>query len=1140
MPHTLLLSSEPNRNWSPRHLQAMSYLYGLATPDSDQAKVLELGCGTGANLLPFAIAYPKAQATGIDIDSEQIAAGQLHLDKYGIENINLYTADLATLLESTLEQYDYILIRGLFAQTDLETRTALLRFCRQHLSPTGIICIGYQTYPGSKLTDSLYEAFAFHAAQSENQTEQVAGLKAMLGFMSEGLSNANPLYDQLKPALKALEKKSDEQLYIESLAGLHNPCYFIEFANTLLDADLCYVGDAEAHTEIPEHWGAETTKLCHAINPKKNKIFGQQYLDLLCGRSTRMSLLTHAQYNPLISFEPDTDRLMDLRWAGYFQRVDKDGNYITKAHYTIKNEILHTENTTILDIFDALGYVYPFSLDGNHLYLNTRTETDIIKDDHQFYTKLNESLRTIFIKTADHIYLSVNETPYDRADNECLTTIPSDLITTNKSDDKITNLWHDSIHNIDVIKSKESILNITKKIITNKLVTNKDSEVITLIDEIDALRKTGFITGSNQAWQNYYNNSYRQIISNNNGDKAEKRVILLLLFNYPHLINSNFITNQNASISQEIERGDLEELVEAGKKPPLEYINYLEKNIDIFQNSNIYWYELYITKLLSHTLSTNQSILNALALDPLILEYYTAFSVSCRYLSIHINKIKAILTRTLELNPTDAYAWSTLATTASYINESSNIGQLSLQALKYMPDDISLLSNLAGHYSGVGNHEKAIEIYKKCLLNKNIDNAHIFSNFLFSIIHTNTYTPEQIFELHKEYGELVTAWANEQKWHKTFYNDKSSDRPLRIGFVSGDLREHAVTKFLLPYWEGINKNKFHIYAYSSHSYHDETSDRLQKSATKWQNVISLSHLELAKQIHTDQIDILIDLSGHTAHNRLPVFALKPAPVQMTWIGYPATTGLEQIDYKFANDFYYQNQDFLWQFTEKLLCIKSVSSKFDNTINLPSRAKLIPVKRNNYFTFASFNRPQKIGNDVLKSWAKIMVSCPDDKLLLANMPDDETITTLKEKIISFGAKESQLIFKKRLNLYEYMELHNQVDLLLDTFPYAAGTTSVHAISMGVAAIYLKGKTMVSNPLIYNNYNLSDFGASNTKEYIEKAIFHSKDHAKLQYLRENLDLENSNSKGNPVELFEKSLEYVWENYCLGNPARSTIIN
>lgn len=1118
---TLLPPTAPHPHLSPRQLQVASYLYGLDTPNLDTATVLELGCDQGQNLLAFAYSHPLAKAIGIDLDPETISLGQQQLTNKDITNIELHALDLAQLIQTDLPLCDYIIVRGLFAQTDLETRLQLLNHCRQFLSPNGVIVIQYAVYPGSKALDGIFDSLALHSAQSEADPEhQLQALRAMLGFMAEGMSKDSANAQAIQASIEQLEQQSDQELYLAALGGLYHPCYFIEFASQLDEAGLCYIGDADPASELPERISGTTNTLMHLINPEQNKILTQQYLDTLTQKPYRYSLLSHRKHIEEITSLPNTKKVADLHWAGYF---------LAKPNSSPQNPVFETQTGSLLQtpheisqhIFSALGDAWPYSLDIKAITRQAAPVIELLDDINNptAQQQVEKTLEQIFIHSSQHLFLSKHQGPYNSISYDHLSLEPLKKLHY-AANPIYVNLWNQKIN---LNNKNESSLYTT---IANKVESIED------VSNIDNLNKNGLIFSNFEAWKTFYLQAFKIINAIEDSDISLCASRLLTFTFHENFFKEKnnltprkpFISNKNLTfIENNINDCDSIFIKKVNKK-------------DLTNIEKACIYSLFIEKKVGFKKLKNESLIKkCIELDSDNYFYYLYLSYIAFF--IESKDYYWLSRKVFVLNNNDYLLLSSLADFSKKYKKIENAISLYRKSKEIKPNNISNINNFAVFLSEIGRTDEALQEYEKIL---NSISPVEFSNYLFIALHSNYYNEKELFNAHRRYGKGMEKWASKQKIKLKPFNKSKSTEPLRVGFVSGDFRNHPVAKFLLPYWEGLDQEKFHLYAYYTYNAFDHITKHLKEKSKKWTNAYSFSYTELAQAIRDDNIDILIDLSGHTSHNYLPTFALKPAPVQMTWIGYPATTGLKAMDYIFANDFYYNNKDFTWQFTEKFLCLKSTSSIFDHGVNLPPRTDYIPVKINNHFTFASFNRPQKISNEVLETWAKIMIGCPGDKLLLANMPDDETITAFKEKIISFGAKESQLIFKKRCSLYDYLNLHNEVDLLLDTFPYAGGTTSVHAISMGVATIYLKGKTMASNPLIYNRYNLSDFGANNIEEYIEKTIYHSKDHERLQNLRENLKLKSNNRKRSPVELFEKSLEYVWENYCLGNPARSTIIN
>src|SRR5690606_24333517 len=279
--------------------------------------------------------------------------------------------------------------------------------------------------------------------------------------------------------------------------------------------------------------------------------------------------------------------------------------------------------------------------------------------------------------------------------------------------------------------------------------------------------------------------------------------------------------------------------------------------------------------------------------------------------------------------------------------------------------------------------------------------------------------------LHREYGKVVEKRTGNAHLKRVHKNDKNAERPLRIGFVSGDLRNHAVAHFLEPFWNNLDETKFSWFAYQTHSLFDTISERMRAKSSGWRDISALSDEAAAALIREDKIDILIDLSGHTAHNRLPLFALKPAPVQMSWIGYPGTTGLEAIDYKIVSRCSTFG-NLQAQFTEKLVVVSS-RVLFEHHPSAPE-INALPFIENNYITYGSFNRPQKFSDDVLGTWAEILRRVPSARLMMANMSDQRMMDVFRQKFEQLGIGQERLIMQQRMSMEAYQKLHHKVDVL----------------------------------------------------------------------------------------------------------------
>ena len=333
---------------------------------------------------------------------------------------------------------------------------------------------------------------------------------------------------------------------------------------------------------------------------------------------------------------------------------------------------------------------------------------------------------------------------------------------------------------------------------------------------------------------------------------------------------------------------------------------------------------------------------------------------------------------------------------------------------------------------------------------------------------------------------------------------------------------------------------FSLHAYANHSADDSVTQRLRGHVKHWHPVAGLSDTALADQIHADGIDILIDLSGHTGHNRLPVFARKPAPVQVSWMGYPGTTGLSSMDYYLTDRFLLPTGQFDHQFTEKLVHLPA------NAPFLPSAhassVHVLPALANGYVTFGSFNRLNKLNQNVIKLWAQLLRALPDSRMLLGAMPRDGQYATLIAWFADEGIARERLDFHPRSSMEEYLALHHQVDLCLDTFPYNGGTTTLHALWMGVPTLTLAGSTVAgrSGAGILGHVGLDEFVARDSAAFVKQGLSLATDYSTLAKLRMGLRERFSQSalgqSGVIAAGLESALRTMWQRWCAGLPAES----
>ena len=422
------------------------------------------------------------------------------------------------------------------------------------------------------------------------------------------------------------------------------------------------------------------------------------------------------------------------------------------------------------------------------------------------------------------------------------------------------------------------------------------------------------------------------------------------------------------------------------------------------------------------------------------------------------------------------------------------------------------------------------------------DAALFHSNLLFCKAHLESVSAQELFDQHCEFANrfeapLIDSWPQHA-------NLPDPNRVIRVGFVSGDLRKHAVTSFLEPVLSFLSRDpQLSLHAYYNYTLEDETSERLKSYFLSWDNIVHISDEDLAQKIIEDAIDILIDLSSHTAHNRLLTFARKPAPVQASWIGYPGTTGLKAIDYYITDSYHLPSGVFDWQFTEKIVHLTS-GAVFSPYERLPPIA-LLPAISNGYITFGSFNRTNKITRAVVALWSQLLRAVPNARMLLGAMPAELEDIIWKEWFAQEGVGLERLIFKQRTSIEDYLRLHNQVDICLDTFPYNGGTTTWNALWMGVPVLSISGETPMSRggACILGAIGLSEFVAQNKEEFVYKGLEWVNNISKLAKLRlEMRDRINQSVAGQPKLMSQslgEALRIMWKRWCQRLPAQAFTI-
>jgi len=400
----------------------------------------------------------------------------------------------------------------------------------------------------------------------------------------------------------------------------------------------------------------------------------------------------------------------------------------------------------------------------------------------------------------------------------------------------------------------------------------------------------------------------------------------------------------------------------------------------------------------------------------------------------------------------------------------------------------------------LGRFKEALPAFKTALeLTPDYLNAH--SNLLFTLNYIDEIPTETRVNEARLYGATATRKRTHayKRWPKT----QNAGR-LRVGLVAGDLRNHPVGYFLEGFLSQMDASAVELVAYTTHRQEDTLTSRIRPSFSLWRSLHGLTDAAAAELIHGDAIHILIDLSGHTAKNRLPVFAFKPAPIQASWLGYFATTGVEQIDY-LIGDPYVTPMEERAHFSEKIMRLPETYLCFTPP-NHDMPVGGLPALDNGYITFGSFNNFSKINDAVMALWARVLQSAPNSRLFMkaAQLGDPEVVDGARRQFQSYGVNPDRLLFEGHTDRTDYFTAYNNVDIALDPFPYPGGTTSVEGLWMGVPVIARKGHRFIAHngETIAHNTGQSHWIAEDENDYVCKAVQFSSDLQALALTRAGL--------------------------------------
>jgi protein O-GlcNAc transferase len=454
------------------------------------------------------------------------------------------------------------------------------------------------------------------------------------------------------------------------------------------------------------------------------------------------------------------------------------------------------------------------------------------------------------------------------------------------------------------------------------------------------------------------------------------------------------------------------------------------------------------------------------------------------------------------------------------------------KAARLNPKAANIRSNLAHFLSQVGQTDEAITLWRKAIqLEPGFADA--YSNLLFCLSHANV-DPAIARQVR---AGFAAQFERRAEWATARQPDPA--RRLNVGFVSGDFHEHAVAGFIEPALRELAQRPgLALFAYYNNTIADRKTAALQALVPNWRNVHSLSDDALIETIRRDGIDILIDLSGHTGFNRLTAFARKPAAVQATWIGYPASTGLHAIDYIITDRTVIPPDTAADEFTEHPAYLPACVT-YEPDARAPEVSAL-PALARGFVTFGSFNRANKIDEATVSAWARVLQAVPDAQMFVAGIDRTEEQARIAAWFAQAGIGPDRLRWGQRTGMLTYLAQHGEVDMCLDTLPYSGGTTTLNAAYMGVPTLTVCGNTMATRSTAgaMAHMGLEGWIAHDIDGFVRRGAELARQPAELAALRATMRGRFLQSGfGNPVlfaDTFENALRTMWQRACAGQAA------
>lgn len=439
--------------------------------------------------------------------------------------------------------------------------------------------------------------------------------------------------------------------------------------------------------------------------------------------------------------------------------------------------------------------------------------------------------------------------------------------------------------------------------------------------------------------------------------------------------------------------------------------------------------------------------------------------------------------RAVEIRPDFSEALHNLGTALSKSGKPASAAACYVRALQITPDSAPAHNNLGCALILLGQLSAAISHYKQAIA-LHPEGPSAYANLVLALHYVPGVSNGLIAEATRRWAALVRRRPRRSPWP----NHPDLDRRLRLGYVSGDFRSHPVAYFFESVLAAHDRDAVEIFCYSNVATPDETTDRIAVIADHWRSIAALEDGAAARMIAADEIDILVDLSGHTAGNRLTLFANRPAPIQCTWLGYAGTTGLTEIDYVIADRFVLPPDEASLCSERPFLLPHSYLCFTPPETDIAVGS--LPALANGFITFGCFNNLLKINDAVVDLWSALLDAVPNARLFLktAQLASPDVCDGLEAQFAARGIAPGRLILAPASPREDLLAAYSHVDIALDPFPFGGGTTTLEALWMGIPVIALRGSRFVGRvgQSILTTLGLPDLIADNAPDYLLKAV------------------------------------------------------